>query len=52
MLGHYKAPIHQGSIDTLNYIERNHLWLAYHAGQRNELTFDQWYEASFNEETK
>jgi hypothetical protein len=50
MLGHYKAPIHQGSIDTLNYIERNHLWLAYHAGQRNELTFDQWYEAAFQNE--
>ena len=52
MLREYKAPILEGSLDTLEYIERNHLLLAYYAGQRNELTFDQWYEATFNTETK
>ena len=52
MLRDYKLPILESSIDTLEYIERNHLLLAYYAGQRNELTFDQWYEAAFNTETK
>ena len=52
MLRDYKLPILESSIDTLEYIERNHLLLAYYAGQRNDLTFDQWYEAAFNTETK
>ena len=55
MLRHYPATdgttkIHESSLDTLEYIERNQLLLAYYAGQRNELTFDQWYEASFQSE--
>ena len=52
MLRDYKLPILESSIDTLEYIERNHLLLAYYAGQRSELTFDQWYEATFKTETK
>lgn len=52
MLREYKTSIHEGSLDTLEYIERTHLLLAFYAGQRNELTFDQWYEATFNTETK
>ena len=52
MLRDYKLPILESSIDTLEYIERNHLLLAYYAGQRTELTFDQWYEAAFKTETK
>ena len=40
--------IHESSINVLQEIERTQLLLAYYAGQRNELTFDQWYEAAFN----
>jgi len=57
MLRHYPVTdgttkIHESSINLLQEIERNQLLLAYYAGQRNELTFDQWYEAAFNTETK
>ena len=44
--------IHESSINLLQEIERNQLLLAYYAGQRSELTFDQWYEATFKTETK
>ena len=40
--------IHESSINVLQEIERTQLLLAYYAGQRNELTFDHWYEAAFN----
>ena len=57
MLRHYPATdgttkIHESSINVLQEIERNQLLLAYYAGQRSELTFDQWYESTFNTETK
>ena len=42
--------IHESSIILLQEIERNQLLLAYYAGQRSELTFDQWYEAAFQNE--
>ena len=55
MLRHYPVTdgttkIHESSINLLQEIERNQLLLAYYAGQRSELTFDQWYEASFQSE--
>ena len=55
MLRHYPVTdgttkIHESSINVLQEIERNQLLLAYYAGQRSELTFDQWYEAAFQNE--
>ena len=57
MLRHYPVTdgttkIHESSINLLQEIERNQLLLAYYAGQRSELTFDQWYEATFKTESK
>lgn len=57
MLRNYTATdgitkIYESSFSALQDLERIQLLLAYNAGQRNHLTFDQWYEASFNEETQ
>ena len=55
MLRHYPVTdgttkIQEISINLLQEIERNQRLLAYYAGQRSELTFDQWYEAAFQNE--
>jgi hypothetical protein len=44
--------ISESSLDTLEQIGRLHLLSAWWAGQNSKITFDEWYESTFQTETK
>lgn len=53
MLREFKlTTISESTLNNLEYCETEHLRLAYFAGKRNDLTFEQWHNTSFNQETK
>jgi len=39
-------------LDLMRHTERIHLSMAFRAGQSKAWTFDEWYEATFDTETK
>jgi hypothetical protein len=41
-------PIEEATINSLANIEKTRLRLAYLTGRINEVTFDEWYESTFN----
>lgn len=44
-------PIEESTINSLANIEKTRLRLAYLTGKINEVSFDEWYEATFNTES-
>jgi hypothetical protein len=44
-------PIEESTINSLANIEKTRLRLAYLTGKINEVTFDEWYESTFNTES-